>query len=217
MKKISGFCAILCLLAPTHALAMDANGLYARVTAGWSISQDQDFETAAGAVDTSLDNGHAMTGAMGYDYGQARAEVELSYRQSDVDNHKIGGTSLTNPGGESSALALMANGYYDFKTVTKVTPYIGAGVGIAKVKADGYDGNGISNIIDDQDTVLAYQFIAGAEYPISANTSVTGEYRYFATDDADVTTNAGGAVNTDINFNSHSVLVGLKHNFDSGL
>lgn len=189
---------------------------YARVGAGWSFTSDQDFDTVGGRVDTDLDTGYAITGAVGHDYGDLRAEVELSYRENDVDSHTAAGAATTNPGGTTSALALMANGYYDFPTQSRFTPYVGAGIGFAQVEADGYRANNAA-VANGDDTVFAYQLIAGVEYPIAPKTSLTGEYRYFATADADINTSLGGAGSSDINYDNHSILVGVKHSFDTGM
>ena len=207
-------CLVLCA---TPSVAADQNGLYARITAGWNISQDQDFSTLGGNIDTALDSGYALSAALGHDYGHIRGEIELSYRENEVDSHKLSGATVANSTGETSALALMANGYYDFDTQTKITPYVGAGLGFARVDVKDYAGGGNNDVADGDETVFAYQVIAGLEYPVTARTSVTGEYRYFATTDVDIDTNLGGAQGSDVNYDNHSILLGVKHNFDTGL
>lgn len=218
MKRFLALGCVACLTATAApAIAADQDGLYARVTAGWSIAQDQDFSTVNGNIDTELDAGYALTAALGHDYGNLRGEIELSYRENEVDGHKLNGTAVSPSGGESSALALMANGYYDFDTQTQITPYVGAGIGFARVDVKDYSAAGNNDVADGDETVFAYQVIAGLEYPVSPRTSLTGEYRYFATTDVDIDTNLGGARGSDVTFDSHSILLGVKHSFDTGL
>jgi hypothetical protein len=70
------------------------------------------------------------------------------------------------------AFSAMFNGYYDFHldkfgaegAITKLTPFIGAGIGAAVIGADAKIAG--ARIVDDSDTVFAFQAIAGL-YPES--------------------------------------------------
>ncbi len=79
--------------------------------------------------------------------------------------------------------AYMLNAYYDFDTCTKFTPYVGAGIGLAKTKIAHH-----GTMIDEFDmfraegtakhTGIAWQIGAGIAYALNDNVSVDVGYRY---------------------------------------
>lgn len=78
--------------------------------------------------------------------------------------------------------AYMLNAYYDFDTCTKFTPYVGAGIGLAKTKIarhGEYDGpfmRGGEGTV--KHTGIAWQIGAGIAYALNDNVSVDVGYRY---------------------------------------
>lgn len=78
--------------------------------------------------------------------------------------------------------AYMLNAYYDFDTCTKFTPYVGAGIGLAKTKIarhGEYDGpfmEGGEGTV--KHTGIAWQIGAGIAYALNDNVSVDVGYRY---------------------------------------
>jgi len=110
------------------------------------------------------------------------------------------------------AWSLMANAWYDFDLGLPITPYVGGGMGLAMVKVSGMlDGN---TLFEKNDNVFAWQIGAGASMPITDSTKLFVDYRYFAADDAHLKLEPGfngGSIQAD--FNSHSILVGLRFNF----
>lgn len=146
-------------------LAWAADGWYGRIDAGYSV--DGAVETDNGDFDFDNDwSGHV---GLGYAFKNGfRLEGEGAYRQnefSDID-------------GDATATAAMANVYYDFNRDGAVRPYVGAGVGGAKVEVE-------SPLVsfDDGDTVVAYQGMAGIEVPLSRRASLDVGYRYFSAPD----------------------------------
>lgn len=216
MKHISFISLVLAVACGCgHAHAQDAadwrQGLYVKGAGAVNVMRDHDFNTASGQIDTDMDTGYGISGAVGYDYGQVRAEVEMAYRQNDVSSHTLAGTgALANPGGDVSSLAVMVNGYYDFDTQSPLTPYVGAGIGVANVDFQDY-ASGATNAMSGDDTTFAYQAIAGLEYEFVDHLSALVEYRYFATSDIDVDSTLGGNLSTDTSYGNHSFLLGLKY------
>ncbi len=97
--------------------------------------------------------------------------------------------------GDVTAFALMANLWYDFPIRnTNVTPFFGAGVGVAALDVS-YAGEvlftgqntGAGSIVtfvsDTDDTVLAWQVGGGLGFDLGQGISLTAQYRYFATED----------------------------------
>lgn len=155
---------------------------------------------------TEFDSGTSFGVATGRSYGSWRGEVEVAFQNNDVDTHtnvQAGGIAL---GGEDAgvlitgsdnlgvtvadlvadgqgsveATYLMANLYYDF-AMGGFTPYVGAGVGAAFVDVD-YSPSGVG-IVSDDDTVFAYQVLAGASFDLTENWAIFGQYRYRASED----------------------------------
>ncbi|HEY1096921.1 MAG TPA: outer membrane beta-barrel protein [Alphaproteobacteria bacterium] len=116
----------------------------------------------------------------------ARAELEASYRNSDLDN--VGG-------GDVDSTAIMANAYWDFENNTGITPYVGAGIGTAYVDFDSVGG--------DDSWEFAYQGMAGANINVAPQWAVGAEYRYFAT------TEVG-----DTDYDNHAVIGTVRYTFN---
>ena len=193
---------------------------YLSLFGAYTKVDDFDFQVAPGTVNTEFDDGYGLGIAFGKQLGENgaknrwRIEGELSYRANDVDTHKLNGGALAGSTGKLKNTALMANVLYDFNEPSKFTPYLGAGLGFAKVKADGFGVGAIPEVLNDDDTVFAYQLIAGAGWDISEKTELFAEYRYFATDDVSVTTSAAtGSVGTDIAYKSNNILLGARFRF----
>lgn len=152
---------------------------------------------------TQFGSGSSASVEAGLRYGNGvRSGVEIAYSSADIDRHsgvKLGGTvidsvdaavltgSATKLGatvgqvvadgrGGVDNLSVFANVYYDFNLAGPFAPYVGAGVGFTKVDVD-YSPSGVG-IINDNDTVFAWQLKAGATYKLSDNWEVYGEYAY---------------------------------------
>jgi len=187
----------------------------------YSMADEFDFQVAPGTITTDLEDGYGFGAALGMGLGEPgamgrwRVEGELSMRSNDVGSHRLnGGAPLAGPTGELESTAVMLNALYDFNTGGAFVPYAGGGVGLAMVEASGFGVGTIPAVLDDDDTVFAYQLIAGAGYELSPNTELFAEYRWFAADDADVTTSAAtGSVDTGIEYQTSNVLVGARFRF----
>lgn len=150
---------------------------YVSVIGGWNNTEDD----SAPDTDGGWIGGIAVGGKTQY----ARAEIEASYRNSDIDSPA---------GGDVSSTALMANAYYDLENDTRFTPYIGAGIGVAHVDFDTAGG--------DEGTEFAYQGIVGVNYAIDPKWHVGAEYRYFATTEVE---------NSD--YDNHAVVGNVRYQF----
>jgi outer membrane protein OmpA-like peptidoglycan-associated protein len=195
----------------TNAQAADDAMMGPKLADGWyiggalGVNQTRDADIEGGAINTSADFdwGGAGLAAVGYDFSSPlRAEAELSYRRNDVDS--IGGVSGS---GKAKGLGLMFNLLYDIDTGSAFTPYLGAGVGVARVSADSYSPVGATSI-DDRDTSYALQGIAGVAYAFNNRTALTLDYRYFTAPDANYTTASG--VGVDADYENHTIMVGLR-------
>ncbi|MEQ1888480.1 MAG: OmpA family protein [Alphaproteobacteria bacterium] len=184
-------------------------GPFVGVMGGVNFTGDQDISGTGVGVNRSADTdaGWAVLPSIGYRYQNGlRAELELGYRSNDVDSL----SGVTTGAGEITAKSAMLNLLYDANSEGRLSPYIGAGAGYAQVEYDGVGPIGAGRI-NDEDNVFAYQGIAGVSYRMSEAVELAAEYRYFATQDPDLRTSAGVAVEGE--YDSHAALVGLRWNF----
>lgn len=174
----------------------DGTVLAAGTTVGWS---------------TEFDDGTAFSleGGMRYASG-LRSGIELAYGSADVESHRgvtVGGTlidgvdaavltgSSTQLGvtvgevvaggrGDISTLSLFVNAYYDFNRDGKVEPYIGIGLGFSDVDVT-FNPSGVG-IVDDGETVLAYQAKLGVSLQFNDNWQGFADYTQRMTEDVEV-------------------------------
>jgi opacity protein-like surface antigen len=191
-------------ITATPARAQDAGGFHLKVIGGASLLRGTDLTGAiSGAADFGA--GPVLGGALGYDYADSpfRSELEFAYRSGDADPFAGGAT------GDFASTSLMINGYYDFASTGRITPYVGAGLGyvteidfdIAGGTAGGeYSGRG----------GVAWQVMAGAAYGLSDRLSLLGEVRYF---DAGSRTLSGTAGNFTADYATMEAIVGLRFRF----
>lgn len=103
--------------------------------------------------------------------GSVRAELETN-ANSDAEKTSYAGIIKT----KVEAQSVMLNGYYDIDTKTKITPYIGAGIGYAKVKGTVYvDGIKLGSMDDNN---FAWQVGFGASYAVNEHICLDAGYRY---------------------------------------
>lgn len=184
---------------------------YVGVQLGATLLDDSsnDYNNIAFSFDSEYDPGFNVGTTGGIDFGMARVEAELTYRQNDVDTLQTGGISYSGDG-DISALSLMANGFFDIDTNSPVTPYIGAGIGFANVSMNDVTADGAA-VADDDDTVFAYQFGLGVAFDLNNLLALDVGYRYFATLDPEFTDADGDTFESE--YGGHNLDVGLRIKF----
>ena len=167
---------------------------YVELDLGASIPLDSKIIDNA---DASYNPTIAVTSAVGYAFNQNfRVDLEYGYQEADID--RIAGVNVDGAASLTVHTAL-ANGYYNFRNSTKITPFIGGGVGAAFI-----EGNLAS--ASATDTVLAYQGTAGAFYSVNEHLAVTGSYRYLDTED-------GALGMQKASFSDNLVRLGMAYSF----
>lgn len=198
---------IIILAVVLFSFAARAQG-YVSGYAGLTILPDIDATSAFGTSTIESDPGFGIGVAGGYKFNFGlRAEAEVSLRGNNADN--VDGVSADGP---IAALAVMGNLWYDINTNTSLIPYIGGGVGFARLGAD-IDLLSVK-LVDDADTVFAYQFGGGLGYNLGTGFILFGEYRYFATADPTFTAEPIWGIGPfDAEYSTHNILVGLRKEF----
>jgi outer membrane protein OmpA-like peptidoglycan-associated protein len=144
----------------------------------------------------STGTGWVVGGKVGYDFVGPRFDVDVGYGQIPT-NINIPGTALTNKAGQLTALANLS---YDFFPRSVVTPYVGAGLGIAFIDSNSSLGQ----------TQFAWDALVGVRYNIDERWTVGLEGRYVGTPNPSVNING-------VNFyganQTISALVGVAYKF----
>ncbi len=200
-------------LAGGPAAAQEARRHYVSGFGGMNILMNPDVSAAGMSVgEGEFDQGFAFGGAVGLRFlDDFRAELEASYRQNDIDR-----LFTASGGGDATSLALMANSYYDFPDLfgsrrTPVRPYLGGGIGVARVAWNDVS-VGATQITDDDEYIVAFQALAGVGIGVSDSVTLTVDYRFFATPDVELDRTSGSSPFQMENLN-HTVTVGFRVEF----
>lgn len=205
MKKILVTAAALAVLSvPMSSMAAD-NSVYVSGNIGVGMATDSDIDNMperAGTAKMTLDAGFLGTGAVGYDFaGPFRAEAEYGWQKNDIDTLSYSNRFGNFNQGDLKTQTIMANAFYDVDTGSPWSPFVGAGIGWAKV-----DLNTPALPFGDNDDVFAYQLMAGVAYNVSENLAIDAQYRFFGTQDATIQ----GA---DFSMNSNDLMLGIRYSF----
>lgn len=188
LKSVGAALVVLAAVGPVAgpALAQEQaqDGFYLRAGAGASFAStlDQQFAynpdlvfagTPPSGQAVETDTGFLASFAAGFDYADGiRTELEYRYATNGVASvTPVGG--VPNPPERSSGENLrghfvFSNFYYDFRNSSRVTPFIGLGVGGAFVDVEG----------GERDAALAYQGRAGLSLGLNGGFSADVEYVY---------------------------------------
>ncbi|SLN60637.1 Opacity family porin protein [Falsiruegeria litorea R37] len=182
--------AALSLSATTLSAQTLPDGYYVQGFLGYNQLQDTNLSGTIGGAPQSVfgdfDGGYGIGIAVGREIPQwsnsnigTRIELELSYRNNDVERLDFTGNGAgneVNTSGDISSTSLFANVLFDFKQKGAFTPFVGFGLGAQRTSYDLIYGPGVT--IRDSDTSFAAQAIAGVSYDINSNTALTLDARY---------------------------------------
>jgi OmpA-OmpF porin, OOP family len=88
---------------------------------------------------------------------------------------------------------------------------IGGGIGIAQVKGSNYRTGTRTAFLNDSDTGLAFQLLAGIRRELSENVDFTLDYKFFNMSSVDLLT--AGGTNLNSRHRSQSLMAGFAYNF----
>ena len=130
-------------------------------------------------------------------------ELEYAYRKADftVTDRDEGDQA----DGDTSAHAVMVNALYLFGATGAVQPYLGVGIGGAKVDMNASGQN------FDSGTLLAYQVISGVSYALNPKMSLYAEGRWLQTESG--TFEGPEDEGFEGKFETFDLLVGMRHRF----
>lgn len=247
--------------APPPVVVDAAGGWYIRGDVDYSLINNEGAEYHAGGALNSFataesDNSFSIGAGIGYQITKylradltADYEFSADFRGSTVGDCTVGGTQ---PGSCSSVdtsshstLLVMANAYADLGNYHGITPYVGAGLGLAHVKWNdlnnvatcaavapavcdtalpGYVGTGAGGSYTETHAGngsirAAWSLMAGASYDISHNLKLDAGYRFTHVAGGpmfDYVLAGAGTQGYDKGFNMHTAKVGLRYQFGGG-
>ena len=215
--------AVAAFAMPAHAEIVNYRGFYIGGFGGLNLengtevdryNSDLQNNNGAPAAEVEWKLGWVAGGEIGWSHGNGlMTGIEYAYRSVDVDNIDVGAPTLSH-GGDVRLHTVMANATYQLpvEMFGFIRPYAGGGVGVGFVQYNDINIDG--DIVDDDDTVLAYQGFAGLAFNIAPRLAATAEYRYVGTDETKAnTTSLFGINKTDIRVGAHNFLAGLKYQF----
>jgi opacity protein-like surface antigen len=200
MKKNVLYASVLALVLGGVVTSPATAAPYAEIGLGGALPFEHDLKNEISPdAELSYKNAFAITGAVGYAFNNGfRVDAEYGYHAPDFD--KLTGHILGFPvefsGTDGAHLAVntfTANGYYDIATGTRLTPFVGGGLGLGYIHADATGPNILS---DDDAVVLAYQATAGASYALNDHFALTASYRYLGTTEGTFKTTITDGVNS---------------------
>ncbi len=168
--------------------------------------------------------GYDGGGYVGYDFGGFRLEAEVSYRDANLDGIQVGapGILLGNgftaqpgfynlDGSGANSLSFMLNGLLDFGPDDGLQGFVGGGVGVARTSYEVSFNPASASSIDDSDSGMAWQILAGVRAPLTDNVDVGLRYRYYNAQDVELVDLGGNTLQD--TFTSHSLMGTLEYNF----
>ncbi len=228
MKRLV-FVILLGLVILPGTIKASGNGYFV-FSSGLELSQEEikaPVYFSDIGVRAKTHSGFLLQGAGGlYLSDNLRAECEISYRARDLKNFEVDyvnvvGIGLDGGDGDIRCFSAMANAWYDLLLGEKFIPYIGGGIGAARVSLNNFSINTFpivpgptsteTELVDDDDIQFAYQIGAGVGYELSERFIIDLGYRYFATLDPEFTDKGGNKVKIDNAY--HNLLLGIKYRF----
>ena len=193
---------------PAPVVVNQFDGWYLRGDIGITNQQVKSFENVSFATapgfrfldEPAFDSGLMVGLGVGYQYNDwLRFDITGEYRGktrfTGLDRYTTGTNDYT---GSKSEWLFLANAYLDLGTWWCITPFIGAGVGVANLTIGNYrDINEIAGgggwAKDNTETNFAWALHAGASYAVTKSFAVELSYRYLNLGDG----KSGDTINLD--------------------
>ena len=164
---------------------------------GFYIGAEGGLNWLLGNGSNTYNTGYAVGGKVGYDFVGPRIEVEGLYRNNQGSGVVPFGNGNALVNGQINQVSVMANLLYDFAPGATITPYVGAGAGIAFVDPSLSAGCTMCS------TQFAYQGIVGVAWNIDQSLRLSLDGRYYGT-------TSGG---TNYQNNNIGLMLGLTYKF----
>lgn len=145
-----------------------------------------------------------------------RAELEYGFNgKAKLDGYSV--SSNVNYKSDIKSQFLMANVYYDFDLDSDWTPYVGAGIGYARVKAsNSFSSAGEMDSFSKSSGNFAWNLTAGISYDVTEDFSLDASYRYMDYGKAKANNDGGfGAsayrINSESKVRANEINLGIRY------
>ena len=192
-------------------------GWYLRGDVGYRMQDISSANSASGFASPTNNkvNSTVVAGfGAGYKSGWLRSDLTVDFTPSANYTGQV--ASPGDVGAKVTATTLLLNGYLDLGSWYRMTPYVGAGVGMANMNISDYKSTvspPFGTVKSRGQTNLAWAGMAGVAYALSQNVLVDVSYRYLSLGDATTSSDTFGAMRLS-KITAQEVRVGLRWNFD---
>jgi opacity protein-like surface antigen len=216
MKRTCRMIIALCLplLFCGPALAQHA-GPYVGAFFGGNALMTAKSSGDRGDFDLSFDPGLLGSAVAGWDFapdilaGEGRIELEYTRRSNPLDQARFVEGNVTGSG-SLTADSLLVNFFGVFHGDRIWAPYIGAGLGAARIEASDLKVTG-QPLSSDSDVVFAYQLGTGVDFALTDRLNLDLGYRFFSSLRPSFKEANGREFKMD--YFNHSAVLGLRFGF----
>ena len=188
--------------APVQQPVEVGSGWYLRGDIGYNLSSKVKVQTETSSWSASqsydLDKNVVASVGVGYQFtDNLRGDMTLGYSKQNLEDLDV----------DVRNWDMMANAYVDLGNYYGFTPYLGAGLGFAKVR---YSINtAYGDYKTDDDYRLAWALMAGVGIDVASNIKLDIGYRYGVIEGADIAS-AAGITLSDKDIQSHQLRAGVR-------
>ena len=222
--------AATALMAMPSLASADDQGWYVRGNVGYGTMTEMDL---SGGLNGAVQGEGNVAGSLGLGYAFGnnwRLELDAAQLWNDLGSVD----QIPNSYAKMRTNTAMLNAIYDFSDMGSWTPYVGAGIGFGQSKLNAAAHNSAGHYllntntpacftdtckVNDTDTGLAWQLIAGLGYDISERLVWDTQYRYVDLGGLDFLGSGGingvaGHFNSQVSgANEHILMTGLRYKF----
>ena len=194
-----------------------SSGVYVRTDGGFRLNKHGDITSALPPFPTNhrLDDSWTVGAGFGYKAGWLRTDVTVDY---GVRTAYKGDTALAAPdyAAKFESYTALANGYIDLGTWAGITPYVGAGAGIAHLQTKHFFivSSGTSMPETKRKTNFAWAYGGGVSYGLSAKFLIDLNYRHLSYGDVATDMDAAGNQLMFKDLKAHEFRAGLRYVLD---
>ena len=209
---IIALCLPLLLCGPVRA---QHSGPYVGAFIGGNALMDAESSDDLGSFSLKFDPALQGSAVLGWDFepgnpvGEGRIELEYTRRSNPLDKVKFAEGSFKG-GGNVTTDSLLLNFFGVFRDDRPWAPYVGVGIGAARIEASDLQVTG-QPMSNDSNFVFAYQLGTGVDFALTKRLNLDLGYRFFGSTKPRFAETNGHKFAMD--YFSHSAVLGLRVGF----
>jgi opacity protein-like surface antigen len=194
-----------------------SSGVYVRADGGFRLNKLGDVTATLPPFPTNnrIDDSWTIGAGFGYKAGWLRADLTMDY---GVRAPYKGDTAIAAPdyAAKIESYTTLANGYVDLGTWAGITPYVGAGAGVAYLRTKDYSivSSAINPAAPHKKLNFAWSYGGGVSYGLSPKFRIDLNYRHLAYGDASTNPDSGANQLLIKDLSAHEFRAGLRYILD---